>query len=154
LLFFRSSRPRVTVLGYSELDGRFADLQRTPDAVPHPEVLTVRVEGPLWHANAQLVLDAIRKLEDRSTEPPRAVVLDLEETPLIDITTLERLSAFAQRAHREERFVVLARVRAQAEEQLRFAGILQQFDAAAPTVEEAVEWAAALKDHLPPPRKE
>jgi sulfate permease, SulP family len=145
VLAFRASRPQVQVLGRLPPDGRFADVARQPDAVTVDGVLVARVEGGLWYANAQLVADRIAALEERSDPPCRVVILDLEETPELDITSLERLRQLAEHQHRAGRALLLARVHGQVIDQLRAeGGLLDAIDGVFPTVEAAMDQAIRI----------
>jgi MFS superfamily sulfate permease-like transporter len=103
------------------------------------------VEGGLWYANAQLVADRIAALEERSDPPCRVVILDLEETPELDITSLERLRQLAEHQHRAGRALLLARVHGQVIDQLRAeGGLLDAIDGVFPTVEAAMDQAIRI----------
>ena len=79
------------------------------DVVPVPGVLILRPEAPLFFANVERMLVEIRtRIADRS---PRAFVLSLEETPDLDGTTIEALTAFTAEQAAAGRTTVLARLK-------------------------------------------
>ena len=87
LLLYRASRPHVAVLGKDPGgDGRWSDLERHPDNEREPGIVVLRPESALFFANADAVRDAIRS---RVEEDTRAVVLDAETVPTIDVTARE-----------------------------------------------------------------
>ena len=94
LLLYRASRPNIAVLGRTP-DGRWVDLEREDDAKPQPGVAVLRVEAGLFFANADHVRDAIRA--HASEDGVKAVVLDAETVPDIDVTAAEMLLAAARR---------------------------------------------------------
>jgi SulP family sulfate permease len=95
LLVYRASRPNVAVLGRTAgADPAWVDLARHPAAVPVPGVEVVRVEAGLFFANAGHVRTRIRGIAESSDA--RAVVLDAETSPSIDITAAEMLAELAQ----------------------------------------------------------
>ena len=50
---YRSSRPHLAVLGgIPDIPGAYSELSRHPENVPVPGVLIVRLDGPLYYANA------------------------------------------------------------------------------------------------------
>lgn len=73
--------------------GQYVDLERHPDNQPAPGVLVVRVEGGLFFANADAVRVALR--EDAARPGTRAVVLDAETVPFIDVTAARMLGELA-----------------------------------------------------------
>lgn len=144
VLAFRASRPQVRVLGRSSTHGRFADVARHPDAATIDGVLVVRVEGGLWYANAQFVADHVAALAARADPRCRAVVLDLEEAPELDSTSMEGLRQLVEREHRGGRSLLLARVHGKTVDQLRADGLVAAMDGVFPTVEAAVDQAARI----------
>jgi SulP family sulfate permease len=91
LLVYRASRPYVAVLGRtSVVDGHYQDLARHPDAVTTAGVAVVRIESGLYFANADTVRRQI--LHIASSDGTRAVVLDAETTPFIDVSAAQTLA--------------------------------------------------------------
>jgi hypothetical protein len=72
------------------------------------------------------------------------VVLDLEETLELDITSLEHLRQLAEREHRAGRALLLARVHGATVDQLRADDLLASIDGLFPTVEAAVDHATRI----------
>jgi anti-anti-sigma factor len=90
LLLYRASRPNVAQLGrVPGTADQFADVDRHPENQEVEGIAVLRVEGGLFFANAETVRAAVR---DRATEPGiRAVVLDAESMPFVDLTAVEML---------------------------------------------------------------
>jgi sulfate permease, SulP family len=100
LLIYRTSRPRVSILGADvSAPGAFEDIRRQPDAVPVPGVLIARPDATLFYANAQLVREAIEHAVATSPGPVHAVVLDLDATDDLDITSTEQLEKLTDHLH-------------------------------------------------------
>jgi sulfate permease, SulP family len=94
LLVYRASRPNVAVLGRTVgPDPAWVDLARHPGAEQASGVEVVRVEAGLFFANADHVRARIRKSAESAD--PRAVVLDAETTPSIDVTAAQMLADLA-----------------------------------------------------------
>ena len=107
LLLYRASRPHVAVLGRDpRTDGRWSDLKRHPDNERVPGVVVLRPESALFFANADAVRDAIRA---HAVEGTKAVVLDAETVPAIDVTAVGMLVELADELRRDEIELVLAR---------------------------------------------
>ncbi|HKO39378.1 MAG TPA: SulP family inorganic anion transporter [Solirubrobacterales bacterium] len=107
LLLYRSSRPHVAELGQREAGGRFEDVDRHPDARPVPGVVVLRVESGLFFANAEPVR---RRIEAAAAEEAvRAVVVDAETIPFIDVSAATMLDALAADLAAEGIRLLLAR---------------------------------------------
>jgi len=146
LLVYRASRPRVSVLGTNPaLPGTFLDIGRHPQAVPIPGILAVRPVTQLFYANAQAVVDAIEKHVADAHDHVSAVVIDLDATDAIDITTAEQLNKLAEALEREHIPLALAHTHQPTVSLARKAGLLSKIgvDHVFPNVGSAVEWAKA-----------
>ena len=101
LLLYRTSRPYVAVLARTPSapgPGMWVDVARSPHGTPTPGVLVARVESGLFFANADHVRDRLRALA--AEHEARAVVLDAETVPFVDVTAaamLRQLSADLER---------------------------------------------------------
>ncbi|HET6510269.1 MAG TPA: SulP family inorganic anion transporter [Baekduia sp.] len=106
LLLYRASRPHVARLGRLR-GGAYVDLAREPEARAPAGVAVLRVEGPLFFANA----DAVRHelLAAGREAGVHAVVLDAETTPSIDATAAEMLRQVAGDLRRGGCRLLLAR---------------------------------------------
>jgi SulP family sulfate permease len=84
------ARPRVSVLGrVGEHD--YLSLAFYPTAVAAPATLVLRLEEPLFFANAEPLLAQVRA-QVRAAPGAQVVVLSLEEAPDLDSTSLEALA--------------------------------------------------------------
>jgi SulP family sulfate permease len=91
LLIYRASRPYVATLGKTVgPDGQYRDIDRHRDARPPEHIAVLRVESGLYFANADAVRTRI--LQAATPEHIRAVVLDAETTPFIDVTAARMLA--------------------------------------------------------------
>lgn len=109
LLLYRSSRPQVTPLVRVDTGtggAVWVDAGRYPDRTPAQGVLVVRVEAPLFFANADHVRARIRALRGPDTH---AVVLDAETTPFIDVTAADMLTQLDGDLQRDGCRLVVAR---------------------------------------------
>jgi MFS superfamily sulfate permease-like transporter len=86
------SAPQESVLGRLPGTGTFVDISRHPEAEQIPSLLIFRPDGILFFANANRIRNRLRELTAASTEAPlRAVVINLEASPEMDVTSLEML---------------------------------------------------------------
>ena len=87
----RLSVPQDSVLGRLAGSGNFVDVDRHPDAEQIPHLLIFRPNGMLFFANANRVRNHLRELTQQSERPIHAVLINLEASPEIDVTSLEML---------------------------------------------------------------
>ena len=140
LIVYRASRPHVATLGLAADGSRWEDVDRHPDAAQRAGVLVVRPESGLFYANADNVKgDITGRLQDTTT----AVVLDLADVPVIDVTSIGMLTDLADDLDRRGIVLVIARDIGQVRDFLGAAGATSLADRAHPTVEAAV---ASLPD--------
>ena len=144
VLAYLASRPVFSVMGASrDVPGAYEDVRRHASARPVPGVLIVRPDAPLFYANAKPLRDAVRGLRAASAVPVRALILDLDASDELDVTSAEALGAIAaDMAAAGVRFG-LAHLHDRAARLLRRSGAIG--DGAAcrvfPTLDAAVRWA-------------
>jgi SulP family sulfate permease len=85
------SRPQDSVLGRLPGSAHFVDVERHPEAEQVPLLLIFRPNGMLFFANANRIRSRLRELITRADTPLRAVLINLEASPEIDLTSLEML---------------------------------------------------------------
>jgi SulP family sulfate permease len=85
---YRASRPEVAVLGrVPGVPDAYGDVARHPEYERVEGLLLLRLEAPLFYANATGVRDRIKKLVGASDPLPRAVILDAGANDSLDITS-------------------------------------------------------------------
>jgi anti-anti-sigma factor len=137
LLLYRAWRPHVAVLGQVPgRPGHYGDLQRHPESERKPGIELLRVEGGLFFANADTVRDAVRAHAAR--QGTRAVVLDAETAPYIDVSAARMLVQLTGDLRRSGVELVIARDVGQVRDVLRRAEAGAALPRAYPTVQDAV----------------
>jgi anti-anti-sigma factor len=108
LLVYRASRPHVSELGRVRgADEHYADMETTADSEAVPGISVLRIESGLFFANADLVRESIR---DHAAAPgTRAIVLDAETMPYIDVTAVDMLLQVAEELRRSNVELAIAR---------------------------------------------
>ena len=106
-LLYRFAHPSVSELGRVGATHDFVDRRRHPDAAVVSGVAIFRPNAPLFFANAEAVLGAIRKAHGAGGAP--VLVLSLEESNDLDSTAAEALGEFAASLRAASRRLVLAR---------------------------------------------
>jgi SulP family sulfate permease len=140
LLLYRASAPHVAQLGrVPGSDGQYGDLRRHPENRAPDGVAVLRVESGLFFAN----VDAVRKRVLTAAAMPgcRAVVLDGESMPFIDLTAAGRLEELAADLERRGIRLLVAHDVARVRDVLRRSGATDLAHVY-PTVQEAVQAAS------------
>jgi anti-anti-sigma factor len=107
LLLYRASRPHIAILGRDPGGtGRWSDLTRNPDNTDVPGIVVLRPESGLFFANADAIRTAVL---DHVAEGTRAIVLDAETVPTIDVTATSMLVELAADLKQDGIELVLAR---------------------------------------------
>lgn len=141
-VIYRSSRPHLSSLGrVSGVPGAYADLSRHPESTPVPDVLIVRLDGPLYYANALTVRDGVRALVAARPSPPAAIVFDAAAQDTLDLTSTEMLMRLLTELQGAEIETYFADVHAPVLERAAHAGLAEVVpaDHVLPTVESAVQ---------------
>jgi sulfate permease, SulP family len=126
LVIYNASRPHLGVLGaVPGAQGVYGDVERHPDYERVPGLLVLRLEAPLFYANATLVRDRIKHLVGASDPLPRAVVLELLANPALDITSAEMLEELTTTLRTAGIDVALADLRQPVVEAARRTGLLE-----------------------------
>jgi SulP family sulfate permease len=91
VLMRRLSAPQDSVLGRLPGLENFADVRRHPEAEQVPGLLIFRPNGVLFFANSNRIRSHLMDLITTSSRPLRAVLINLEASSEIDVTSLEML---------------------------------------------------------------
>jgi high affinity sulfate transporter 1 len=138
LIVYRASRPHVAELGVDPTNpGRFVDLGRHEAAVAIPGIVVLRVESGLFFANADTVRAVVRSAAGRTGT--RAVVLDAESVPAVDVTAARMLADLADQLEGDAVHLVVAREVGQVRDVLSVAEPERKAIEVYPTVSAAVE---------------
>lgn len=90
-LMHKLSSPQDSLLGRLPGTKNFDDVSRYSDAEQVPGLLIFRPNGILFLANANRVHNRLRELVKAPGKSPRAVIINLEASPEIDVTCLDML---------------------------------------------------------------
>jgi MFS superfamily sulfate permease-like transporter len=148
LFIYRSSRPHLARLGrVPGVPGAFTDLARHPENEPLPGILVLRLDAPLYYANAMTSRDQVLALVGAEEPPPWAVVLDAAAQDELDITSAEMLSGLLDTLRARGIAVYAAEVHAPVLDLAARTGVLERLGAEQvfPTVELAVQAAASRR---------
>ena len=95
---YRSSLAHVSRLGRVLVKaGAYSDVTRHSEAVPVPGLLILRLDAPVYYANALTVRDRVMQLVEESGPSLRVVLVDAFAQSSLDITGSEMLAGLIRR---------------------------------------------------------
>jgi high affinity sulfate transporter 1 len=119
---YRISAPHIAVLGRVPGTDHFTDMKRQPDNETFPGVMVVRVDAPLIFANSHTVKDRILEMVDGDTSV-RWVVMDLQTSPMLDITASDMLVELDEALAEREVDLRLAEAIGDVQDMLKASGV-------------------------------
>ena len=127
LVVYNASQAHLSVLGaVPGTPAAYGDIGRHPDYVTTADLLVLRLEAPLFYANASVVRKRIKALVGAADPTPRAVILDLGANgDRLDITGSETLSALVRELHSARVDVALAEIRLPVVQMAQRSGLLE-----------------------------
>jgi SulP family sulfate permease len=125
VLIYRASRPHLAVLGRAPEGNAFANVAEHPGFARIAGLLIVRVDAPLFFANATTVRTGIMTLVREAQTRPSMVLLDLEATSGLDISSADMLAEMESELRMEGIVLALARARAPVRDMLARTGVLR-----------------------------
>jgi SulP family sulfate permease len=137
LLVYRASHPHIATLGQVAGTRQYSDVDRHPENAIIPGVAIVRVEGPLFFANAEGIASSLTAI---AQEPgTQTVILDTESIPFVDISAVHALATASRNLEAAGVRLVLAHDIGQVEDLFRVAHAEELIDDLYPTVQAAVD---------------
>jgi MFS superfamily sulfate permease-like transporter len=144
IVIYRSSRPHLSSLGrVPGVPGAYFDLTRHPDCTPIPGVMILRLNAPMYYANALTARDRAKSLIEEAETLPRAVVFDAAAQDEIDVTSTDTLKSLVKELRAKNMAVYFAEVHAPVREFSRRTELLELIgeDNIFPTLDAAVRFA-------------
>ncbi len=108
MLIARASKSPIRRLARDPKDGSYVDVGLHDRLEIASNVLTLRLDGPLFFADAQRFKESVRDMIDAASEPPEAIALDADSISLTDTDGADALIELATelRDMRSLRFAV------------------------------------------------
>jgi SulP family sulfate permease len=146
----QTARPHTAVLGQVPGTTSFRNVDRSPGAITIPGVVVLRVDAPLYFANADFLQETLGEVEAAQPDPLRALVLDFSSVTDLDSSadTVLREIADGYRARGVEFY--LANVKGIILDVMRRSGLYDHLGADrffVSTFEAVARAAEALEDH-------
>jgi len=101
----------VTLGRIPGLPGAYGNVARHPEYESVPHLLVLRLDAPLFYANATGIRDNIKKLVGAADPLPRAVILDAGVNDSLDITSARMLEGLVTQVRSAGIDFALAEVR-------------------------------------------
>ena len=142
-VIYKSSRPHMSSLGQVPgVPGAYSDLERHPEDLVVPGVLILRLDAPMYYANALTVRDKMKAMVEESETPVRAVLFDATVQDELDITSAEVLKGIVKELHGKGLAVYVAELHAPVREFGQRTGLLDLIgeENVFPTVDLAVNF--------------
>lgn len=125
-LVYRSSRVDMEIMGkVPDEKAAWGSIRNHPERRTYEGVLVIRLDAPLFWANAAQIADGVLGLV-AETEETTAVLLDLEATSQLDTTGVEALERILERLTDQGIELYLVRVFYQARQVLNRAGFIEK----------------------------
>ena len=113
VFIYKSSRPHLSRLGRApNTPGVYSDLTRHPENVPVPGLLILRLDAPLFYANALTVAEQVKRIVAETEPRPTAILLDAAAQDELDLTSVEVMRSLVRGLQAEGIEIYLAEVHA------------------------------------------
>jgi SulP family sulfate permease len=126
VLMHKLSSPQESVLGRLPGSDNFVDVARYSEAEQVPGLLIFRPNGVLFFANTNRVHSRLCELIKTTGPSLRAVIINLEASPEIDVTCLEMLSQLRNELRESGIHLYFARVADPVRDLFRRSGFVQE----------------------------
>ena len=125
VVVYRASRPYLGELGrIPSQPGEYSSLERHPENQRIPGLLIVRLDAPLFFANANVARAQILKLVAATDPRPKAVLFDVSASSTLDITSIDMLRTLVSDLEGYGMEILLAQARGPVRDKLRLSGLM------------------------------
>ena len=125
----KTSRPHVAVLGRLPGTHVFRNVERSPAAVTSPGILVVRVDAPLYFANAEYLKEKLERVAADREEDLQVLVFDMSSVNDIDSSADRALHELADDFESQGIDLYLASVKGLVRDVMRRSGLYEHLGA-------------------------
>ena len=130
ILLFTASKPAIARLGRQpEPLGRFVDVERNPEAEELDDLLILRLDTPIYYFNSTAVTDLVTTTVDAMDQVPRAVLLDIEATIELDVTTSDAIHELSGTLEDRGSQLVIVHAKGNVRDRMRKVGLIERLGA-------------------------
>ena len=122
----KTSRPHIAVLGRLPGTHLFRNVERSPSAVTTPGVLVVRVDAPLYFANAEYLKEKLERVAAEREEDLQVLVFDMSSVNDIDSSADRALHELADDLEAQGIDLYLASVKGLVRDVMRRSGLYER----------------------------
>ncbi|NLX49679.1 MAG: SulP family inorganic anion transporter [Methanospirillum sp.] len=122
-ILYRFTFPNMVTVGRIPGTKLFGDLERHPENIRIPGTFIFRIEAPLIFANAESFRESFTRALGREERPIRLAIIDLQRSPIIDVTAAEMIRGLSTDLGRRGIELRLAHASGRVRDLLRAAGI-------------------------------
>jgi MFS superfamily sulfate permease-like transporter len=126
IVLYRSSQPRLSILGKIPHHEAYGDVMENPDSVQFPGILILRPNVPLYFVNANLMHSQIRKLVLANSQPLQAIILDLGASEDVDVAVTDMLKVLIEELTQDNIRFIIANTKASTLTQLENAKLIER----------------------------
>ena len=127
ILLYTASKPAIATLGrLPGPHGHFVDAHRNPDAESIEGLVIMRLDTPLYYFNATAVSDRVLQAVDEAGELPRAVLLDIQATIELDVTTSDALYGLVGALEERGTRLVIVHAKGTVRDRMRKVGLIEK----------------------------
>ncbi len=151
ILLYSASKPAIATLG--RLPGphdHFVDAERNPDAQAIDGLLILRLDTPLYYFNATAVSDDVLRAVDALETVPRAVLLDIEATIELDVTTSDALYGLVTALEERQTHLVIVHAKGSVRDRMRKVGLIERLGSRGMYPSERIAVEALNEPETPP----
>ena len=127
ILLYSASQPAIARLG--RLPGphdHYVDAERNPDAEQLEGLLILRLDTPLYYFNATAVVERVLRAVAAAAALPRAVLLDIEATIELDVTTSDALYELTTALEARGTRLVIVHAKGSVRDRMRKVGLIER----------------------------
>jgi SulP family sulfate permease len=125
----KTSRPHVAVLGRLPGTQVFRNVERSPAAVTSPGILVVRVDAPLYFANAEYLKEKLERVAADQEEDLQVLVFDMSSVNDLDSSADRALHELADDFAAQDIDLYLASVKGLVRDVMRRSGLYDHLGA-------------------------
>lgn len=157
LLYLRSAYPQTSVMGRLPGTSYYRNVKQYPEAETYDGIVIVRIDAPLYFANAQNVREKIRKYRQQAeieiaqhNGDVKYVILDMSPVSHIDTSALHQLEGMVANHRSRGQELVLVNPSMRVMERLVSSGLADKIgdDFFFPSLQDAVSWCLTNMDCL------
>ena len=129
LLIYRASRPDMPRLGRARDGSAYVSIETNPNAVEPKHIRVIRLDAPLFFANADAFQHRIQDVVEGSDPTPQTIVADFESVNFVDTDGADAIASIVEELEALDIQLAVARLNEQGRDALRRANVYDRVGA-------------------------